>query len=148
MSRRAATVLTIVSALFFARVAGQALVAVAAPSWLPPMDAWYSGLLPYRVLLPVQILILGVQLAITRQVWRGAGFFARPHARLGGALRGLGAVYALAMLLRWIITRTHAIPIAFHWVLATYLFTLGGFLARERATRDVSAVRTPRAADR
>jgi hypothetical protein len=148
MTPRAATVLTILGALFLARVAGQALVALAAPSWLPPMDAWYSGLLPYRVLLPVQVVILGVQLAITRQVWRGAGFFARPHTRLGSGLRGLSDAYALAMLLRLIITRTHAIPIAFHWVLAAYLFTLGDFLARERATRDVSAVRTPRAADR
>jgi hypothetical protein len=130
MSRRVAVALTILTVLFFARVAAQAVVALAGPSWLPPMDAWYSGLLPYPVLLPVQAVILGVQVAISRQVWRGAGFFSRPRARLGGALGAFSYVYALAMLGRWVLTGTHVIPIAFHWVLAAYLFTLGRFLAR------------------
>jgi hypothetical protein len=44
--------------LFFARVVGQLEVLLLAPDWLPPMDAWYSGLLPYPVLLPVQIALL------------------------------------------------------------------------------------------
>jgi hypothetical protein len=147
MRRRIATVLTVLFVLFFARVAGQTLVAFAGISWLPPMQAWYSGLLPYPVLLPVQILILGAQLAINWQVWRGAGFFASPHPRAGRALRRISYVYALAMLVRWILTRTHGIPIAFHWVLAAYLFTLGGFLARERPTGRLSADRRLRAAD-
>ena len=123
----AAIVLTLVTTLFFARVAGQALVAFAGVGWLPPMDAWYSGLLPYSVLLPVQILILGAQLTIDWQVWRDGGFFARPRPRVGRALRTFSYVYALAMLVRWLATRTHGIPIAFHWVLAAYLFTLGRF---------------------
>jgi len=117
------------------------------------MSAWYSGLLPYPVPLPVQILILGAQLTIDWQVWRDAGFFARPRPRVGRTLRGFSYVYALAMLVRWLVTRTHGIPIAFHWVLAAYLFTLGGFYARRAAApRDlaqrVSGGRTPRAAGR
>jgi len=117
------------------------------------MSAWYSGLLPYQVLLPVQILILGAQLTIDWQVWRDTGFFARPRPRVGRTLRGFSYVYALAMLVRWLVTRTHGIPIAFHWVLAAYLFTLGGFYARRAAApRDlaqrVSGGRTPRAAGR
>jgi len=151
-----ALVLTLLTALFFARVAGQALVAFAGVSWLPPMGAWYSGLLPYPVLLPVQILILAVQLTIDWQVWRGAGLFARPRRRVGRALRGFSYVYALAMLVRWLVTRTHGIPIAFHWVLAAYLFTLGGYYAGAGAAgsrlslrrRGVSGGRTPHAAGR
>ena len=130
MSRRVAAVLAILTALFVARVAGQALVAFAGVSWLPSMDAWYSGLLPYRLLLPVQIFIVAVQLTIDGQVWRASGFFSAPRPRLGRALRGISYVYALAMLARWLIWRTHAIPIAFHWVLAAYVFTLGWHLTR------------------
>jgi hypothetical protein len=33
--------------------------------------------------------------------------------------------YALAMLIRLVVTRSHPIPVVFHWVLAGYLFTLG-----------------------
>ena len=131
MNTRAATVLTVLTALFCARVAGQALVSFACVSWLPPMEAWYSGLVPYPLLLPIQILTLGVQLAINRQVWRGTGFFAPRRPRLGRALCGISYVYAGAMLIRWSIARTHGIPIVFHWVLAAYLFTLGGHLERE-----------------
>jgi hypothetical protein len=134
MNRRVAIVLMVLTALFFARVAGQALVAFGGVSWLPPMKAWYSGLLPYPLLLPTQILILGGQLVIDRGVWRGGGVFASAHPRLGRALRGFSYVYAVAMLVRWIVTHSHGIPIVFHWVLAAYLFTLGHFLGASALT--------------
>src|SRR5882724_762592 len=95
-SRCARTAPALFTALFFARVAGQALVALAGVTWLPPMSAWYSGLLPYPVLLPVQILILGAQLTIDWQVWRDTGFFARPRPRVGRTLRGFNARRAAA----------------------------------------------------
>jgi hypothetical protein len=38
-------VLWICIGLFFARVVGQLEVFLLAPPWLPPMQAWYSGLL-------------------------------------------------------------------------------------------------------
>jgi len=41
------------TALFAARVLGQALVALLDFPLLPPMSAWYSGLLPYPILLRV-----------------------------------------------------------------------------------------------
>jgi hypothetical protein len=130
-----ALVLTALTVLFAARVVGQALVAFVGVPWLPPMDAWYSGLLPYPVLLPVQIAILGLQAAIDRDVWRGHGFFARPTARTGRRLQWLACGYALAMLARLLVTGTHLIPVAFHWVLAAYLLTLGTASTREaRAT--------------
>ena len=64
-----------------------------------------------------------------RDVWRGRGFFARPRPRAGGALRWCACVYALALVVRYAITRSHPIPIVFHWVLAAYLFTLGRFMS-------------------
>ena len=33
--------------LLVGRVAGQLVVARCAPRWLPPMEQWQSGLLPY-----------------------------------------------------------------------------------------------------
>jgi hypothetical protein len=117
--------LLVLTALFLARVVGQALVALLGVGWLPPMESWYSGLLPYPLLLPVQVLILVAQGVIGRDVWRGQGFFARYRPRAGGRLQWLAVAYALAMLIRLVVTRSHPIPVVFHWVLAAYLFTLG-----------------------
>jgi len=43
--------------LFFLRVIGQIEALLLSPSWLPPMQAWYSGLLPY-------VYVLGTFLAV------------------------------------------------------------------------------------
>jgi hypothetical protein len=139
MTRGPAVLLTVLTVLFLGRVAGQALVAFAHVPWLPPMEAWYSGLLPYPLLVVTQVAILSAQVTIDWQMWRGGGWPAVPRPRLGRALRAFAWIYALAMLLRWVLTRTHAIPVAFHGVLAAYVFTLG---------RVLSAARTPRAAGR
>jgi hypothetical protein len=126
-----AIALSVLTAAFGARVAGQALVAFFGVPWLPAMDAWFSGLLPYPVLFPVQLAILAVQFQIDRDLWRGRGFFAarRPHA--GRALRWFACVYAFSMVVRFAITRSHAIPIVFHGVLAAYLFLLGQLMGRD-----------------
>jgi hypothetical protein len=97
----------------------------------------------------VQILILGVQATIVRQVWRGAGTFARPRPRAGRALRAFACVYALAMVARLVWTGgAHVIPIVFHWVLAAFLYTLGLYYSRRPAPGALRGGRTPRAADR
>jgi hypothetical protein len=102
--------LLVLTALFLARVVGQALVALLGVGWLPPTESWYSGLLPYPLLLPVQVLILIAQGVIGRDVWRGQGFFARYRPRAGGRLQWLAVAYALAMLIRLVVTRSHPIP--------------------------------------
>jgi hypothetical protein len=132
---RPALVLVGLTALFAARVLGQAVVALGEVAWLPPMTAWYSGLLPYPALLPVQVAILALQTVIDWRVWRYGPPAIRP--RMAATLRWFSYLYALAMLVRWVVTRTHPIPIVFHWVLAAYGFTV----AR------VSAGRTPRGGD-
>lgn len=40
------------------------------------------------------------------------------------ALRWLSYAYAASMVIRYALTRSHLIPVAFHLVLAAYLFTL------------------------
>ena len=65
-----AALMAVLLVLFFGRVVGQILVATIAPTWLPPMARWYSGLMPYRYLLPTQIVFLVVMTAMTIGVAR------------------------------------------------------------------------------
>jgi hypothetical protein len=125
-SRTRALLLGALAAAFLARVVGQALVAAAPIPCLPPMAAWYSGLLPYSVLLPVQVAILLVQAAVSSDLWRGRGRFARVRPAAGPLLRRLAYVYAAVMTVRWMLTTGHRIPIVFHFVLAGYLLVLAG----------------------
>ena len=130
-ARAEALILALLAVVFLGRVVGQAIVALSAPRWLPPMEEWYSGLIPYPVLLPIQILILALQARISWDLWHGAGLFARRSPRLGVILIWFALIYFMVMLSRYVITMAlfperrwfgHAIPIFFHWVLAGYLF--------------------------
>jgi hypothetical protein len=120
-------------ALFLCRVLGQVEALLVAPSWLPTMAGWYSGLLPYPVLLPVQILLLMVMTAIAwdRSFGRGLTQIVRPRSRTW--LRGIAIVYFIGMATRLAAQGLRfgpelylhgAIPVAFHWVLALFLLTL------------------------
>ena len=110
--------LVILLALFIARVLGQIVVVLRAPRWLPPMDAWYSGLLPYRYLLPAQLAIIALMIIMIRQVANGAP----PNRNLAIGIIAFATLYAGAMVARFFMTSTHRIPIFFHWVLAAFLF--------------------------
>ena len=111
--------------LFLLRVVGQLEVLLLAPAWLPPMYDWYSGLIPYPILLPLQIVILTIMSAVaTRQ--------ARP-GRWKLWVRAIAIVYFAAMLMRLIVQLMRGpdsviaaggIPVAFHWVLALFLLVL------------------------
>ena len=132
-----ATVMTVLLVLFLARVFGQILAATVAPSWLPPMARWYSGLMPYRYLLPTQIVFVVVMTALTVSV-------ASESAPLGVAAPAAGTwivwvsyAYTLGMVvraIRYVLApperRGVLIPIIFHFVLAGFLFTYGRYLAR------------------
>jgi len=122
--------------LFIGRVAGQLLVATMAPRWLPPMNAWYSGLIPYGPLLIAQILIIGVFGAICRDFYRGAGYFFRSNRHFGRSVFLFGWVYLAGMILRYAIRMGMypderwtggCIPIFFHWVLAGFILVFAGY---------------------
>src|SRR5438128_1846728 len=103
MRRRYAIVLGVLAFAFFLRVLGQVLVAFFRVDFLPPMAEWYSGLLPYPALLPIQLLILVVQAKVSRDIWRGAGFFAVRRPRAGQALCWLSYLYFAGMVLRYVL---------------------------------------------
>jgi hypothetical protein len=114
--------------LFLLRVLGQLEVVLVAPAWLPPMEQWYSGLLPYPLLLPAQILILMLMTGLTVNEMRRS-----PPAASRDWLRVVSLIYFAAMLLRLIVQflrgaddliAAGGIPVAFHWVLALFLLVL------------------------
>jgi len=139
MPEPSALVLIALTTLFFARVLGQALVAFAGVTWLPPMEAWHAGLLPYPVLLPVQVLILLLQVKLDIDAARATVLLAKPRPGLGHVLRAVSYAYAATMIVRYGVTRMHAIPVVFHLVLAAYLCVLGQLASSERP-----GVRVPR----
>jgi hypothetical protein len=131
-----ALVLAVLAAAFLGRVLGQVVVALFNPAFLPPMPEWYSGLIPYPALLPIQLVILGFQFQVSRQLWTGRGPLAVARPRLGAGLTWFSLIYFGAMLARYIVTMSlhperrwfgGAIPIVFHWVLAAYLYILSRY---------------------
>jgi preprotein translocase subunit SecY len=118
-------------ALFLLRVLGQIEVLLVQPDWLPPMAAWYSGYLPYYILLPAQIVLLMVMAVLAAGETRHSSSPPKPWRRWA---RAFAIVYFLAMGARLIIQYARGvpdiisaggIPVVFHWVLALFLYTLG-----------------------
>ena len=132
-----AVVMAVLLVLFVGRVLGQVLVVTIAPSWLPPMARWYSGLMPYRYLLPTQIVFIVLMTAMTIGVDRQSAPFGTISAGAGGWIVWASYVYALGMVVRSVRyalatpeTRGVLIPIVFHFVLASFLFTYGSAALR------------------
>ena len=131
-------ILALLTFLFALRVLGQALVAFLSVGWLPSMEQWFSGLIPYPALLLIQFVMLVFMVKISTDIWRGAGFFARPRPRGSRFLINVSAVYAGAMALRYVLTMIlrpemrwfgATIPIVFHFVLAGFIYVLGRYHA-------------------
>lgn len=126
-------ILWVLQGLFLLRVLGQVYVGLYAPAWLPPWPEWYSGLLPYPLLLPAQVLLLMWMTMISYDNTRGAGRFCVESARVRRRLRWFAVLYAAVMAVRYVLTMALApemrwlhgtIPIVFHWVLASYIAAL------------------------
>ena len=133
----ARTLLLLCTVLFALRVCGQAIVALWAPRRLPAMEHWYSGLMPYRYLLPAQLALLALMAVIVADVYRDEGLFAMTWwESLATPLRLAAGIYFLSMVLRYVLTMIfkperrwfrRTIPIWFHMVLATALWSFGTY---------------------
>jgi len=119
---------------FAARVFGQLESLLVQPAWLPDMEAWYSGLMPYPLLLPAQIVVLMAMAAVAWNRRVRTGCFARANPRGAGALRIFAGLYFVVMAVRLGVNiidngvdfwRAGAIPVAFHWVLALFILVSG-----------------------
>jgi hypothetical protein len=100
------------------------------------MHQWYSGLLAYRYLLPVQIVIIIVYAKVCLSFTRGQGFLVAPRRRLGRILLLFGWLYFACMLVRYAVTMAvyperrwtgGSIPIFFHLVLSAFILVLGRY---------------------
>lgn len=126
---RAAALWTLLG-LFAARVLGQLAVVLDLAPFLPPMEQWQSGLMPYPALLVAQCTILVTFGIVCTQFTRGRGYFVDRGGWLGTPLWMAGWIYAAAMLVRYAVWMTirpderwtgDLIPVAFHLVLAGFL---------------------------
>lgn len=131
-----ALALTTLTLLFALRVFGQILVAFCHVPYLPPMEHWMSGLMPYWLLLPCQIALLVLMGTICVHAWRGHGRFARTSAAIVRRLKIGGIIYLVAVIARYAITMAlypqmrwlgGCIPIVFHLVLATFVLILARY---------------------
>jgi hypothetical protein len=122
--------------LFCLRVLGQFLVAFLHVSFLPPMEEWMSGLVPYPELLTAQILIIALYGKICLDFFHKHGFFAAPRRTLGTGLLIFGSLYFGVMVIRYTIRMSlypherwtgGCIPIFFHWVLSSFILVLGSY---------------------
>ena len=131
--RRRCQALWLCLAIFVARVVGQIEVLLLSPRWLPPFSAWESGLIPYPLLLPLQILLIAWMAAIASDHSRGGGRMWVESPWVRKRLKASAAVYASVMLLRLAVTAAlppHSvvdrglIPIVVHWDLAGFIALL------------------------
>jgi len=118
------TLLWTLLALFVLRVAGQAMVAFFDVQWLPPMERWYSGLVPYGLLLPAQIAIAALMTRICADFTRRRGFFVRPRRFFATYWLWFAWVYLAGMIVRFLV-QGPTIPVFFHWVLAAFMIAVG-----------------------
>jgi hypothetical protein len=122
-------ILWLLTFLLFGRVVGQLIVYFFAPSFLPPMEQWQSGLVPYPFLVSVQFVVLSLMASISLDFTRGSGFWMEPHPQLGIVVLWWSYLYFGAMIVRYIVRMARrpdqrwfggTIPIIFHSVVAVF----------------------------
>ena len=131
-------VLAVCTSLFALRVLGQVLVVTIAPRWLPANEHWYSGLMPYRYLLPSQLVLLAVMIVITVAVYQESAVFSGDLREAAAPyLVVLAGIYFASMIIRYLLTMIRhperrwfqrTIPIWFHMVLAIALWSFADYL--------------------
>ena len=135
---KAASFLAFFTLLFLVRVLGQVLVVARQPSWLPPMEGENWNLVPYSLLLPAQLAILVFMAFVVVGVSAELPPFGARRASVGQVLMAISAVYAGVMAVRYVVRMVRrpeqrwfggSIPVVFHMVLASFLFTWGRFHA-------------------
>src|SRR5262245_7044849 len=115
--------------LLTGRVVGQLVVAMAAPRWLPSMDQWQSGLLPYPVLVACQSVVLTLMVWISMDFSQRAGYWVQQHRLLGTAALWWSCLYFGSMIIRYAVRMVRrpsqrwlggTIPIVFHCIVAAF----------------------------
>lgn len=132
-------------ALFCFRVAAQLIQTQSPVRWLPDFESWHSAVLPYPLLFSAQLAIIAFY---GWMAWRVTTGRLATSLRAGKVWTALAIVYAAVMFARLLIGVSdpeaarwfHSyISIAFHFVLAGFLYVVGLYhrrgVARDRAAR-------------
>lgn len=126
------------SLLFALRVAGQVVAVLRAPTWLPPVESGQWNLMPYRLLLPIQLTFLAVMAWVVASLLKDSGPPAEATPGFGWFVISFSALYAGVMAVRYVVRMERrpserwfggTIPIVFHFVLASFLFVFGSYHA-------------------
>jgi hypothetical protein len=132
-SRRYAPWLWLLLGLFTIRVVAQPIALRVDTPLLPRFESWYSGVLPYPLLVLTQGVIM---LWLTRTAWMFSTGAIVPRPRFGIVMMVLGGIYFVAMVMRLLLGATilsherwfaSPVPTVFHLVLATYVLLYGHF---------------------
>jgi hypothetical protein len=100
------------------------------------MREWYSGLLPYYLLLPAQLLVFAFMTLVAYDYTREDGYLFVTGSFKGQILMGLAIAYFSSMVIRYAATMARhperrwlggTIPIVFHCLLAAFIFMAGSF---------------------
>ncbi len=148
VDRKCFFILSFLLFLFCLRAAGQLLVALYQVPFLPPMQEWQSGLLPYPVLVACQFLIIALFAKVCRDFYHQNGFFYEAKTVLAEPLMNFGKAYFVinaARLLIWTTVFKHSveltgtIPIFFHFVLASFLIIVAAHHRKKLSRMAVGA---------
>ncbi len=142
LSRRYATWLWLLLALFAFRVVAQPLSLVVHLTILPPFESWHSAALPYPLLLAFQVLLLA---AMGWTAYRFSKGVVRPRRSVGTVALTLGGLYFLSMVARLLLGLTmlsherwfaSPLPTVFHLVLAAWVLLFAHFHWAHGVDRD------------
>lgn len=137
-SRLTLVLMSVLTALFVLRVCAQLLQALFPVGWVPEFEAWQSGVLPYPVLLAVQLGIVGFMSLVLQRVRNGT-IRARPWKYRVCLV--FGSSYFAVMAFRWVAGLTfladqawfaESLPAFFHMVLASFILLLGLHIRRRK----------------
>lgn len=136
-ARRCAVTLAVLTALITLRVLAQAIQAMQPTTLLPPSSAFEGSLVPYAILLPLQVVVVILLSQVTLAVASGQVL---PQPEYGTRLLVGGGLYAAICVLRILLGLTWPeapawcrawIPAVTHLLLASYLLVLAGHHLRK-----------------
>ena len=124
--------------LFAIRVSAQLVESVFPSALIPDFDRWYSGVVDYQLLLPIQLIILSAMIAAI--CWL-------PQLKLKQSslitLKSFAILYFVIMFIRLVIALAGTttlpwfqlpLPAFFHLVLASYLFCITQYIGQNQST--------------
>lgn len=130
-------------ALFCLRVLAQFMQKALPVEWIPGFEAWHSGVMPYSLLLAVQLALIGWMSYVLHKARKRTLRARRWKYRF---CLVFGSAYFAFMAFRWIAGMTflagdpwfsRTIPAFFHLVIAGFILLLGVHIRRHKRDRKI-----------